>query len=323
MLFGTWDSTAGEGLDSAKIPRAVVSEIVGVDITPGVRTGSRIDPLGIKAQSATIYRRTDKGWALKDGDNWIGASKDEIEKDGKGNPKQFGKGKPSDINHGNVTPDMPRFERDEIRNQGLDRLPDILESNPVKLRYEVSTGDGRLHNTLDYDGHRVRIRDGAVKPGGVTMDRAVHTWTLSLTQLRRLRFPGFEAANGDKATEAHDEAARTVLAALSLYALALQQKSGGWLRSRCDMIPEKQAELEILGGAGGTIKLGGATEVREQLFDKAIEEAEALGVRWEKSVLRLTPTAELAKLVELSDACRPDAEEDASDQAAADGGAEG
>ncbi|MBB4287935.1 CRISPR-associated protein Csb1 [Roseospira goensis] len=26
LLFGTWDSTAGEGLNSAKIPRAVVSE---------------------------------------------------------------------------------------------------------------------------------------------------------------------------------------------------------------------------------------------------------------------------------------------------------
>src|SRR5690606_2824256 len=56
LIFGTWDSTAGEGLDSAKIPRAVVSEIVGVDITPGIRTASRIDPLGIRAQSATVYR---------------------------------------------------------------------------------------------------------------------------------------------------------------------------------------------------------------------------------------------------------------------------
>jgi CRISPR-associated protein Csb1 len=44
LIFGTWDSTAGEGLDSAKIPRAIVSEIVAVDITPGVRTASRIDP---------------------------------------------------------------------------------------------------------------------------------------------------------------------------------------------------------------------------------------------------------------------------------------
>src|SRR2546427_483416 len=64
LIFGTWDSTAGEGLDSAKIPRAVVSEIIGVEITPGVRTASRIDPLGIRAQSATVYRLKD------DEDDW-------------------------------------------------------------------------------------------------------------------------------------------------------------------------------------------------------------------------------------------------------------
>lgn len=322
LLFGTWDSTAGEGLDSAKIPRAIVSEIVGVDITPGVRTGSRIDPLGIKAQSATVYRRTDKGWALKDGETWIGASENEVEKDKNGNPKRFGKGKPSDINHGNVTPDMPRFERDEIRNQGLDRLPNILEANPVKLRYEVSAGDGRLKHALDYNP-KDRIRDGAMKPGGVTMDRALHTWTLSLTQLRRLRFPGFETPNGEKATEAQNEAARTVLAALGLYALALQQERGAWLRSRCELYSEEQPKVEIIGAPGGEIGLGSAADVRKQLLDKAIGEAQALGVGWEKSVLRLTPTAELAKLVELSDARRPDAEEDASDQAAADAVTEG
>lgn len=100
LLFGTWDSTSGEGLNAAKIPRAVVSEIVGVDITPGVRTGSRIDPLGIKAASATVYRMSNDDWTL-DGT--------EAERDAKGNPKKFGKGKPSDINHGNVTPDLARF----------------------------------------------------------------------------------------------------------------------------------------------------------------------------------------------------------------------
>jgi hypothetical protein len=35
----------------AWIPRAIVSEIIGVDVIAGVRTCSRIDPLGIKADS--------------------------------------------------------------------------------------------------------------------------------------------------------------------------------------------------------------------------------------------------------------------------------
>ncbi|MCI0419471.1 MAG: type I-U CRISPR-associated RAMP protein Csb1/Cas7u [Acidobacteria bacterium] len=309
LLFGTWDSTAGEGLDSAKIPRAIVSEIIGVNITPGVRTGSRIDPLGIKAQSATIYRRTDGGWALKDGDNWVGAFENEIEKDNKGNPRRFGKGRPSDINHGNVTPDMPRFDRDEIRSQKLDRLPDIFESNPVELRYDVKSGNGHLQSHVAYEGGTVRIRDGAVKPGGVTMEYALHTWTLSLTQLRRLRFPAQapkseSEASPEEQPDRYNHAVRTVLAALALYALALQNERGYWLRSRCELIPEGELKLELLRSSSSEFSLGSAKDVREKLLEPAIEEAEKLGLIWEKKVVCLTLTEELKKLVELSDVRR-------------------
>lgn len=306
LLFGTWDSTAGEGLDSAKIPRAVVSEIIGVNVTAGVRTGSRIDPLGIRAQSATIYRRTDGDWALKDGGNWVGASKDEIEKDRNDNPKRFGKGRPSDINHGNVTPDMPRFE--STQRQNLHTLPDILESNPVVLRYDVKSGDGRLQSHVEYEGQTVRIRDGAVKPGGVTMEYALHTWTLSLTQLRRLRFPVLGSTDD---AEKRNAAARTVLAALALYALALQNERGYWLRSRCELIPEGDLRLELLGGSSAEFSLNSAKDVREELLEPGIEEAEKLGFTWEKNVVRLTPTEKLKKLVELSDASRRVEEKDA------------
>lgn len=328
LLFGTWDSTAGEGLDSAKIPRAVVSEIIGVNITPGVRTGSRIDPLGIRALSATIYRRTDGGWALKDGDNWVGASENEIEKDGKGNPKRFSKGKPSDINHGNVTPDMTRFDRDEIRSQKLDRLPDIFESNPVVLRYDVKSGDGHLQSHVAYEGETVRIRDGAVKPGGVTMEYALHTWALSLTQLRRLRFPvqvpkGESEASPEVQLDRRNHAARTVLAALALYALALQNERGYWLRSRCELIPEGDLKLELLGSSSAEFSLCSAQDVREKLLEPAIEEAEKLGLTWEKKVVRLTPTEELKKLVELSDARRAEEEDADTEEVTADDSTQG
>ena len=84
-------------------------------------------------------------------------------------PKKFGKGKPSDINHGNVTPDLNRFgDSREVRKQHLEQLPDILKSE---------------------QGNSVAIKAFAVKPGGVTIEYALRTWTLSVTQLRRLRFP--------------------------------------------------------------------------------------------------------------------------------------
>lgn len=310
LIFGTWDSTAGEGLDSAKIPRAVVSEIIGVEITPGVRTASRIDPLGIRAQSATVYRLRDRehDWTLDETQAAVTE---------KGERKKFGKGKPSDINHGNVTPDMPRFDQQEIRRQNLGRLPDILEVTPLELRYELNSGDGRIESHGLFRSDDVRIRPGAVKPGGITMAYALHTWTLSLTQLRRLCFP-VEKKGGDegKVNRDHgnaeqskrDEAARTVLAALTLYALALQQEKGYWLRSRCELVPEGSVALEQIGGSGGEFHLGTAQTTRT-ILDEAIKSAKALGLTWSKSVIRLTPTEKLQQLVQASDARGPEAEE--------------
>jgi CRISPR-associated protein Csb1 len=311
LLFGTWDSTAGEGSDSAKVPRAVVSEIIGVDITAGVRTASRIDPLGIKAQSATIYRRTDRGWAFQDSDGgWVGAQLEDLEKDKDGNPKKFGKGKPSDINHGNHPPHMPRFEDTEIRQQNLNRLADILESSPLKLRFDLDSADGRLESHTALDSERVRIRAGAIKPGGVTMAYALHTWTLSLTQLRRLRFPVSGEFN-----ENRNNAARTVLAALAIYALALQHAHGCWLRSRCDLVPIAAAEngaavLEQINADGTAADFAfPSVQTAKQLLAGALGGAESgaeAEIGWEKRVIRLTPTEQLRRLVELSDGRQPE-----------------
>lgn len=316
LVFGTWDSTAGEGLNSAKVPRAIVSEIIGVDITPGVRTASRIDPLGIRP-SATVYRLRD------DESDWT-LDEEEAAEDKRRKKKLFGKGKPSDINHGNVTPDMPRFGRDEIREQNLDRLPDILEARPLELRYELASGEGRIKNHSFFRSDHVPVRAGTVKPGGVTMAYALHTWTLSLTQLRRLRFPIEEASGNqplptDQLDEASDrqtvtaddrnEAARTVLAALALYALVLQQEKGYWLRSRCELAPRGPLTLEQIGGKSGLYSLGTAAETRK-ILDEAIKEAVRLGLEWSSRVTVLTPTDKLERLVRGSDAQGPESEEE-------------
>src|SRR5579883_345392 len=48
LLFGVWDSTGPKGGLGAKFQRCLVSEIVGIDVTAGVKTASRIDPAGIQ-----------------------------------------------------------------------------------------------------------------------------------------------------------------------------------------------------------------------------------------------------------------------------------
>ena len=48
LVFGLWDSTGPRGGLGAKFQRAIVSEIVGFDAVAGVKTASRLDPLGIE-----------------------------------------------------------------------------------------------------------------------------------------------------------------------------------------------------------------------------------------------------------------------------------
>jgi CRISPR-associated protein Csb1 len=97
LVFGLWDSTGPKGGLGAKFARAVVSEIVGHDVQIGVRTSSRIDPAQIQLAAGPLYSAKSGGWTLDEAE----AVKE------KGKPAKLGKdgkGKPSEANHGNVTP---------------------------------------------------------------------------------------------------------------------------------------------------------------------------------------------------------------------------
>lgn len=107
LLFGAWNSTSEGGGLGAKFARAIVSEVIGVDVpveeladrrtgeitmrSSGRRTGSRIDPLGIP-RSIEIY---------KDESNWA-FDKSKLGK----KAKQV---RPSEINHGNIAPSVDQL----------------------------------------------------------------------------------------------------------------------------------------------------------------------------------------------------------------------
>jgi len=97
LVFGLWDSTGPRGGLGAKFQRALVSEIVGINAVPGSRTESRIDPLNILKKAADIYEA--------EGDDAWTTDPAKAKKNDKGDAIKFGKeGKPSELNHGNVTP---------------------------------------------------------------------------------------------------------------------------------------------------------------------------------------------------------------------------
>jgi len=102
LVFGLWDSTGPRGGLGVKFPRALVSEIVGYHAQIGSKTSSRIDQAQIMKEAGVLYERRQPGpadlhWTLNA----------ELAVRDKNQPKKLGKeGKPSEANHGNVTPTL-------------------------------------------------------------------------------------------------------------------------------------------------------------------------------------------------------------------------
>lgn len=103
LLFGMWDSAGPKGGLGAKFERAMVSEIVGINAVYGVKTSSRIDPLGIQLKAGPLYADNDGGWTLEE-------SQAETRKN---KPLTLGKdGRPSEANHGNIAPSLSGRDRE-------------------------------------------------------------------------------------------------------------------------------------------------------------------------------------------------------------------
>ncbi len=169
----------------------------------------------------------------------------------KNKPLLYGKaskaGKPSAINHGNITPSVSKED----------------------------------------------------EPGGVTISQAVQTTVLSLPQLRRLRFADPETK---KSSPERDDAGRTVLAALALYAVALQREDGYFLRSRCHLVPLDESRAEIIGTTAAGVKLFTLTaQAARSTFEESLKEARKVGLSWQKGIIELQPSADLVELVRRSD----------------------
>ena len=267
LVFGLWDSTGPRGGLGCKFQRALVSEIVGYDAIAGKNTSSRIDPAEIMRNAATLYERKSES---DNTPHWT-----LNEKDGK---RKLKTGRPSAANHGNVTPDYA-YAKDQ-RGQ---------------IIYETTTdSNGREHRVP-------RI------VGGFTISGAVQTTVLSLSVLRRLRFPLNGAADSNHET---DLAARTALAALGLAAGTLARTDTD-LRSRCQLFAKQKPVWELLDRPGESPQeFELSPEDALKLLEAAIAEAKDVGLPWEGEI-ELTPSPDLVELVRRSQelASAPGAEE--------------
>ena len=276
LVFGLWDSTGPRGGLGAKFQRALVSEIVGYDAKIGVTTSSRIDqPLGIVKQAGPIYRAEDRDWTLDPNKAEKINGKPVLYKIYKGKKRTYDpnssseipdQGRPSVINHGNVTPDY---------------------------NYAKKPDGGIIYET-DEHGNEMKNRPRIL--GGVTIMKATQTTTLSLAVLRRLRFPSVAEIDSNPDI---DLAACTALAALGLAAGTLARGDVD-LRSRCHLFAEEESVWELLDRPRSThrqFKMGPDDALA--LLRAAINNAQSVGLPWEGEI-ELTPSDELVELVRRS-----------------------
>lgn len=130
-----WDSTGPKGGLGVKFARAVVSEIIGVNAVGGVKTSSRIDPLNIRVNSGTLYVAKEGGWTL-DPSKAVTKGKEAVKLGT--SEKKKGEGKPSEANHGNVTPTKSEggFTIDYAEQVTVLSLPALR-----RLRFPAKAGD--------------------------------------------------------------------------------------------------------------------------------------------------------------------------------------
>ena len=319
LLFGCWNSANDKVQNkipgNLKFARAIVSEIVGYGIVQGVRVGGKNDPVGITGQAIyklpseeettdvkqAVHDSDGKPWyRSKDGNSWTqvesqarketknekGKSKEvlfyravgsewttdegQAAKNASGNPIKWGeKGKPSEVNLGQVTPT-------------IGKSPDSKDAKDFK------------RHLPQYERHEELRRAG----GGITMKYATQTTVLSLSALRRMRFP----VNGQRTPEG-DTAARTVLAALGLVAISAQRERDYFLRSRCELRAVNAPPFEFVP-QGRDIKDSDrftlSFEQAVTLLKEALDNTTNLSWKTSNDMPQLKPKTNLAELIRLS-----------------------
>lgn len=187
----------------------------------------------------------------------------------------------------------------EIRTSGR-RTGSRIDPLGVLKKVEVFKGDAGWDTTQKGAGkHAKQVRPSeinhgniapSVEPLGITCDHAEHTFVLSFAALRRLRFGSIE----------RNRAGRSLLAALGLLAFAEQDARGYALRSRCDLVCDGRAPLELVHPDGTTDAITFDRSVARSLYMEAFDAAKKVGFALSTEPLVLTPQEKLVEIVRRS-----------------------
>lgn len=231
LLFGGWDSTGPKGGQGAKYERAITSEITAFNIQAGVKTASRVDPAGIELKAGPVYEAPDGTWTLDEAEARKEKGKPVLVSGSKGSA-----GRPSQVNHGNITPSID----DRAGGITADRIEALTVLSFPALR--------RLRFPADADGE---VLDG---------DRRATAEVTARTALAALGL----AATVLAVSEGFDLRSRCVLAATGPLGFDLLDRSGAAVPFDLD---EAQA-ISLLGHAVSAAAEAGLSWETDELLLK-------------------------------------------------------
>lgn len=131
---------------------------------------------------------------------------------------------------------------------------------------------------------------------GALISGARHDLVISVTAIRRLRFPDPVTGELDPA---RDRAGQDAVLAFGIYAISLLLDAGYDLRSGCQLVPTEDPALEVIGRTLQQIERADLSRARAW-FDEAMKTAAGHGLRWRSEVLKLTPREDLKKVIAAS-----------------------
>ena len=188
-----------------------------------------------------------------------------------------------------ISKDVPIYEH---KDNQLDWThdPELAKKDGSK-KPKLFTGKKK---STENAGTAARINHGNIKPRvdylGVTCDHALLTQVLTFAGLRRLRF----------GNDAKNLAARTYLAALGLVAMTEADRQGHSFRSRCDLVCDGIAPLELLAFDGSVTSPGVTADEAVALHETAFDAAVSAGFKLDPSPVTLKPQEKLVKIVRKS-----------------------
>lgn len=269
LLFGAWHSTGEGGGLGAKFPRCLVSEIVAVNT-----------PVDIPRDNNGRLRFHENDVEL----SWRTGSVDRV---GGIEVVTSGRRTGSRIDPLGILNKVRIYQAKDNPNDWTPSEDQAATrgANKEPVLYTTKKGQPGRPSLINHGNIRPEVQ-----PLGITCDYAEHTAVISFAGLRRLGFGSVE----------RDQAGRALLAALGLVALTEQDARGYALRSRCDLVCDGRAPLELVHADGSLKAEEIDREAARRLYAEACAAARDAGFMFAREPIRLAPQDKLVAIVKKS-----------------------